>query len=82
MGLSYTEDEKNQFPDVSIKEFQTYVKKHCGTSWWQHILQVKKIGAYPTNIGISQYYLKVIGTRKSDGEKVEKLFFIDQLMGC
>ncbi|MBE9584684.1 hypothetical protein IM792_09525 [Mucilaginibacter sp. JRF] len=80
--LSYTEDEWQKFPDVSIAELKKAVEKHCGERWSNHIKNVKSPTDYPSAVSVSRYFLRITGQQKSSKKEIEKLIVIEILMGC
>lgn len=78
----YTKKEYEKFPKISIDNLKQKVKDQCGDEWLKLIENVKKPTEYPSGIGISRYYLRVIGQRKDNGKTVTKLIIIETPMGC
>ncbi len=80
--LSYTEDERQKFLNVSIEELKQAVAKHCGVAWSNRIENVNSPTDYPSAVGVSHYFLRLTGKQKSSKKDIEKLIVIEILMGC
>ncbi|MCD8741082.1 hypothetical protein LT679_10755 [Mucilaginibacter roseus] len=80
--LDYSEKDSQKFPSVSIREFRSAVKKHCGQRWDTLIRNVNKVTDAPSNVGISHFFLRLTGKLKTSGKKIVKLIVIETPMGC
>ena len=78
----YPEKECEKFPKISIDDLKQKVKDQCGDEWLKLVEKVKTPTEYPSGVGISRYYLKVIGQRKDNGQTVTKFIIIETPMGC
>lgn len=79
---TYSENDYEKFPKISIDELKQKVKDRCGEEWLKLVEKVKKPTEYPSGVGISRYYLRVRGQRKDNGQTVTKLIIIETPMGC
>jgi len=78
----YTATEADKFPEVSIDELKTAVRKYCGEGGAEHIAKVTSPTDYPSGVGISRYYLRITGQQADTNETVVKLIIIYVAMGC
>ena len=78
----YAEKEHKNFPKISIDDLKQKVKEQCGDDWFKLVEKIKTPTEYPSDIGISRYYLRVTGQRKDNGQSVTKLIIIETPMGC
>lgn len=79
---NYTEKEHEKFPDIALNEFKEAGKKHCGEGGFELVKKNKSINEGASIIGISNYFLRISGKRKDNGELVTKIIIIDSPMGC
>ncbi len=77
----YTERDRTLFPEISIEELHTEVKKYADQYWYQLIRNIKSVTTYPASVGISRYFIRVT-TRKDNGKKVTRLIIFENPMGC
>jgi hypothetical protein len=82
LSTEYTEEEHTVFPRVSMDELKQKVKEQCGEEWFKLLVKAKSPTEYPCTIGISRYFLRIIGIRKDNGEKITKLIVLKTPMGC
>lgn len=78
----YNNGETRNFPKVTIQEVMEAAKQKCGESWAKHIKDVKSVFDYPCDVGVSRYFLKIKGTDKASGRKIEKTIIVSIPMGC
>jgi translation initiation factor 1 (eIF-1/SUI1) len=81
-ALSYKNGEITKFPDVDMKELREAVKKKCGQGWADLIKETKTPYDYPCDVGVSRFYVKVIGTDKVTGKRIQRIITIRIPMGC
>jgi hypothetical protein len=79
---NYTEKENQKFPEIPLNEFKEAVKQHCGEGGFELVKKNKSIKEGASIIGISNYFLRISGKRKDNGELVTKIIIIDSPMGC
>lgn len=82
VGDKYTEEDYNTFPEVSMDELKQTVKEQCGEDWFKLLKKTNSPREYPCAISISRYFLRIVGKRKDNGQKVTKLIIIKTPMGC
>lgn len=78
----YNNGETRNFPKVTIQEVMDAARQGCGESWAKHIEDVKSVFDYPCDVGVSRYFLKIKGTDKASGRKIEKTIIVSIPMGC
>ena len=78
----YTEKDWVKFPQIKIADLKQKVKEQCGGDWYKLVAAIKTPNEYPSGVGISRYFLRVTGQRKSNGQAVTKLIIIETPMGC
>jgi hypothetical protein len=81
-ALSYKNGEITKFPDVDMKELREAAKKKCGQGWADLIKETKTPYDYPCDVGVSRFYVKVIGTDKVTGKRIQRTITIRIPMGC
>lgn len=82
VALLYTDKERGLFPSIRIDELRTRVASQCGKEWLQQIKEISNPSQLPSAIGISRYFLRITGERKSDHMIVTKIITIEVPMGC
>ena len=65
-----------------MKELSEAAKVKCGQSWADLIKETKTPYDYPCDVGVSRFYVKVIGTDKLTGKRMERMITIRVPMGC
>lgn len=80
--ILYSEKEKERFPKVSLEEIKQAVRNECGSDWAQLITNINSPIEYPSSVGISRYFIKIIGVNSRNGEKFKRIIVIVNPMGC
>ena len=78
----YSLKDRETFLEISIDDLKKEVKTLCGEDWFQLVKDIKSPTEYPSNVGISQYYIRITGQQQNNGPRVTKLIIIEHPMGC
>ena len=78
----YENGESRKFPKVTMQEVMEAARQECGENWAKHIENSKSIYEDHCDVGVSRYFLKIIGTEKTTGEKIKKEIVVFIPMGC
>lgn len=79
---TYSEKESQKFPAISMEQLRAAVAKHCEQEWAEKIKNIQSPTEYPSSVGISRYYIRISGKRKTDGTAFQKTLVIKSPMGC
>ncbi len=82
IGLEYSEADREKFTPVSMDELRRQVSSLCGVEWAKPLKDITSPTQMPAGVGISRYYLRITGKRKSDLTPVTKIIVIENPMGC
>lgn len=61
--INYTRKEHERFPPFTADEMKNAVRQHCGEGWLDIIRQVKKPTDRPSDVGISNYFIRISGKK-------------------
>jgi hypothetical protein len=77
-----TNIDSNYYPKMNLEEIKNYVKKNCGSDWYNLIKDFQSIDSFYINVGASMYNFKINGINPTTGGKIEKIFSFPIMMGC
>lgn len=79
---SYSAADKKKFVAVKLAEVKEAIKTNCQEHWHPLAHTLRSPTAYPMEIQLSEYYLRLTGRRKDNGYLVEKIVVITASTGC
>jgi hypothetical protein len=79
---SYSAADKKKFVAVKLAEVKEAIKTNCQEHWHPLANTLRSPTAYPMEIQLSEYYLRLTGRRKDNGYLVEKIIVITASTGC
>lgn len=82
VAKQYTLEQRSKFIPTSINEIRAIVNQQCGEDWVNLLNNCKKVNDYPIEVGISNYLLRISGTRIEDGKKVTRIIVLSSPLGC
>jgi hypothetical protein len=82
IGSSFSVEDYQIFPEVTLEEVKTVVKERGGEKWLKLIKDVKTVKDDPLVISGDTYHLRISGKRKSDGKIITKIITVTVASGC
>lgn len=79
---SYSESDGAKFIPISTKELIEAVKIHCGKKWSEYVKNVETLYDYPSGVGMSRIFFKIVLENTKTKEKQKKTISFEIPMGC
>jgi hypothetical protein len=80
--FGYTESDTKKFPPVTVNELKNAARKHCGDEWKPVIDQIRDLEGFHSSVGMNKVLVRISGTDKVSGRKVERQIMFIFSMGC
>ena len=80
--IRYAKPESQPFPKITLHELKKAVKKHCEEDWFELVKNAQSTSAYPFQVLLSHYEIRITCIDTETGLKIVKTILIETPMGC